>query len=79
MAYSINYNTGAGNEDDIETIDEAQAIADQGAAYTQQDIDLIDDATSETLTRKWCGCLDGLDECDDPIQFGSFGYYGDWA
>ena len=39
---------------------------------------LIEDA-GETVSRRWWGCLDGLDECDNPIQFGSLGYYGDWA
>jgi hypothetical protein len=80
MAYKINYNTGAGNEAGIETIDEAQQSADEGARYTQEDIDIIDQVTGNTvLTRSWVGCLDGIDECEDAIQFGSFGYYGDWA
>jgi hypothetical protein len=79
MPYTISYNTGAGDESDIDTLDEAMTTADEGARYTQQDIDIVDDVTGETLTRKWCGCLDGLDESSDPIQFGSFGYYADWA
>jgi len=78
MAYSIRYNTGAGDESDIETLDEAMTLADEGARYTQEDIDIVEDA-GETVSRRWWGCLDGLDECDNPIQFGSLGYYGDWA
>ncbi len=79
MAYSIHYNTGAGDEYDIETLDLAMETADEGARYTQEDIDIVDDETAATLSRRWCGCLDGLDECDDPIQFGSSGYYADWS
>ena len=77
MSYKINYKTGAGNEDCIETIEDAMATSDKGACYTQQDIEILGDDGS-ILTRKWIGCLDGLEDCDDPIQFGSFGYYADW-
>ena len=80
MTYSINYNTGAGNESGIETIDDAQQSADEGASYTQQDIDIIDEATGDVvISRRWWGCLDGIDDCESAIQFGAFGYFGDWS
>lgn len=35
--YYIDYNTGAGNEY-AETLEEAKALADEGACYTQESI-----------------------------------------
>jgi len=84
MEYTINYNTGAGNET-IETNDmmSLRAMADEGANYTQQPITIegtFDDDGSVNIicTRFWYNTLDGINDCDDPIQFGNFGFYGDW-
>ncbi len=44
--YYIDYNTGAGNEY-AETLEEAKALADEGACYTQQSI-YIYEVESET-------------------------------
>ena len=78
MTYSINYNTGAGDESGIATIDDAMDIADKGAAYTQQSIDIVDETGKEVMIRPWWGCLDGIEDASDPIVIGDLGYYGDW-
>jgi len=79
MEYTINYNTGAGNIT-IETsdIESLKALADEGSSYTQQIITIEDNDGIETARREWYSYLSGADECDDPIRFGTFGYYGDW-
>lgn len=79
MEYTINYHTGAGNEV-IESDDlaEVMAEADKGAAYTQESITIEDESGKEVARRPWSPVLEGLEDCSDPIQFGDFGYYGDW-
>lgn len=79
MRYTINYNTGAGNET-IETEDmiSLKALADEGITYTQQVVTIDNENGTEVSRREWYSNLDGIEECDDPIQFGSFGYYSDW-
>lgn len=79
MRYYINYNTGIGNEW-ADTLEEAKAIADDGAAYTQRDITIEDEDDNEVLRRPWWGVGYDEDESsdDDPICFGDFGYFGDW-
>lgn len=83
MKFLINYNTGAGNKYAEGTLEEAQRIADEGAAYTQQNIDIVDENDNTICTRRWYGVEfdpsvyeDGEDA--DVIYFGAFGYYGEW-
>ena len=78
--YYINYQTGAGN-DTAGTLDEAKRLADEGAAYTQQPITIEDEDGNEVSRRAWCGVEYNEDEyyCEDPIRFGTFGFYGDWT
>ncbi len=79
--YHICYHTGAG-DDYADTLDEAMKIADEGAAYTQQDISIEDENGEEVARRRWCGVEYDEDNedtyCEDPICFGSYGYYFDW-
>lgn len=56
---------------------DAMRLADEWVSYSQADI-IVSINDVELARRVWCGSLDGLDECDDPIQFGDFGYYTDW-
>ena len=55
-------------------------IADEGAAYTQQKITIEDENGETVMTRPWWGVEydPGEDDCEEPICFGSYGYYGDW-
>lgn len=80
-AYYVNYHTGAG--DYTATTDDLDALldnVDSGLAYTQQPVTVhADDIDGDVVARRpWWGCLDGIDECESPVQFGTLGYYGDW-
>jgi len=78
MDYIINYQTGIA--DHAKTLDEAKMIADAAAAYTQQDIVIL--FIDEEITRRqWWGVAfdPDVDDSEDPICFGDFGYYSDWT
>lgn len=81
MTYTINYQTGITEE--IEgTLEQAKAMADEGAAYTQQDITILDEKGETVACRSWWGVAYDPDETDETedevIQFGSFGHYSAW-
>ncbi len=78
QTYKINYHTGAGDAEFTGDIWGAMAEADSGAAYTQQPITIEDEDGNEVARRPWCGVLTGIEDCQNPIQFGDFGYYADW-
>ena len=79
MNYIIDYHTGAGNMSiDSDDLDTVKALADSNAAYTQQPITIVDEDNNEIVRREWYGVKDGWEDCENPIQFGSFGYYDDW-
>ena len=79
MRYYINYHTGTGNEW-ANTLEEAKILADNEASYTQKDIIIEDEFGNEVLRRPWWGTQYSgeNEEEENPILFGSFGYYGDW-
>lgn len=81
MKYYIRYHTGVGDEKVTGTITEAKEIADDGAAYTQQDISIEDENGNEIARRFWYGVKYNEDENDEqnPICFGDFGFYADWT
>lgn len=79
MKYYINYGTGAGNEWVEGTLEEAKQIADRGISYTECSVSIYDENMEFVCKRKWWGCLTGIEECTDPIDFGSFGFYDDWG
>lgn len=80
MSYSINFGTGAGNESGFKTLEEAKEYANKQAAYTQLAITIEDPEGNLVCRRPWRGTqLDpSVDPSEDPIEFGSFGYYSDW-
>ena len=80
--YHIDYNTCAG-DDYAQTLDEAKAIADRYASYTQQDIVITDWDGKEIARRRWYGVsvdedLYSDEDLDDLIRFGAYGYYDFW-
>lgn len=81
--YNINYHTGAGDETIAGTLESAMSAADNGAAYTQQDITISDERGQEVARRRWWGVEYDPDESDeswdDIISFGAFGYFGAWV
>jgi hypothetical protein len=79
MEYTINYHTGAGNETiESENLEAVKSQADEGAAYTQQDISIEDENGKEVARRAWNGVEFEEGDAEDPIKFGSSGFYGDW-
>jgi len=76
--YRINYHTGAGDETTDGDLEEAMRIADEGIRYTQQSVTIEDERGHEVARRNWCGTTDGIEEEDDFISYGDFGYYGGW-
>lgn len=78
--YYIDYGTGAGNEWVHGTLEDAKAIADEGATYTQCSITIQDSDYSDICTRHWDGSTYDKDMVDDenPIIFGDYGFYSDW-
>lgn len=77
--YRIEYHTGAGNIVRIRTLERAKELADEGAEYTQKSISIYDDDDNEVARRSWYGCTSGIEDCEDPIQFGDYGFYDDWS
>lgn len=79
--YTINYHTGVGNTEE-ETLELAMKKADEGAAYTQQNITIEDETGNVVAVRKWWGVGYDPEQTEDApediIQFGNFGYYGAW-
>ena len=77
----IEYHTGAGDET-ANTLEKAMQIADAGACYTQSKITIADENGNILAERIWYGCKasqDEIDDFDEIIDFGDFGYYGPWV
>lgn len=78
MSYRIDYNTGAGNVEGIATLEEAKELAVDGMAYTQENVDIMDEETGEVVTRsQWIGVKKEEDN-EALATFGDYGYYSDW-
>lgn len=78
MKYLVNFHTGAGNEY-FDSLEEAKAFADEAVAYTEQPISIEDEDGCEIIHRSWYGVeYNEDDDMEDPICFGSDGFYGDW-
>ena len=79
--FTINYNNGLWDERDG-TLDEAKAMADEHAGYTQCDISIEDETRAEVDRRRWYDVPFDPSETetaeDDVIQFGTFGFYDRW-
>jgi len=75
--FIINYQTGIREE--VEgTLQDAMKEADKGAAYTQQNIAIEDENGNVIAQRNWYGTISGIEECENVIRFGNFGFYADW-
>ena len=78
--FYVQYSTGAGDFcTKSNDLNGAMIEADAGAAYTQCDIKIIR-GNDLVAIRKWNGsAFDGSTSDEvDIIDFGSFGYYGEW-
>lgn len=86
MKFYVDFRTGVGNFY-AKTLEEAMERADKEAAYTQQNIEiysvddygLMDDFPE--ISRIWQGYEYRSDEelDENPIVFGTFGFYSDWC
>lgn len=77
----VNFNNGMG-EWITGTLDDAKALADNEAAYTQENISISDENGKIVSVRPWVGCKydpdEEEDDTNDCIFFGDFGYYASW-
>ena len=62
---------------DSDNLEDAKKEADDWIDYCQRDLFLHFDGV--TYRRKWWGCMEGIKECEDPISFSDWGFYGDWV
>ena len=86
MKFYVDFGTGAGIFY-AESLEEAMECADKAVAYTQQDIKIYafdeNGIISDTpeMVRRWHGYEYRSDEepYENPICFGTFGFYSDWC
>jgi len=77
--YYINYGTYAGNEWVYGTLEKALEIADFNVTYTQESISITDKNNEIVAERPWNETIEYIENESNPIKFGNYGYYGDWA
>ena len=82
MKYFINYGTGAGDEYVDGTLANAKKAADEGVAYTGENVKIFD-GDNVAAMRRWYDTVFNPDDYDngeaaDVIRFGTFGHYGEW-
>jgi hypothetical protein len=53
-------------------------IADERISYNQEDMKILDETNKEIAIRTWYGVMEGIEDFENPMQFGSYGYYTDW-
>jgi hypothetical protein len=59
------------------SLDKVLEMTQSELTYTQEDV-LVFVNNVLVASRKWYSTLDGIEECEKPIQFGDFGFYDDW-
>jgi hypothetical protein len=63
-------------------IQEARDIADNRIGYNQEDMkdmNILDEDGNLICYRYWSQTLGGLEDQEDAIEYGTFGYYTDWT
>jgi hypothetical protein len=60
-------------------LDEAMKIADENIGYNQESMKILDEEGECVAIRRWCSSLEGIEDCENPVQYGEFGYYDDWS
>lgn len=77
MEYTINY--GLTSETmEFNCVRCAMDYADERAGNTEEPVEIHDCNNELVAKRAWCGCMDGIEDCENPIRFGNSGYYDDW-
>ncbi len=59
------------------SLETAMLLAEAKIGYNQHDMKIIEN-DKQIAVRRWYGCLNGIEDCENPIQFGNYGFYGDW-
>lgn len=78
--FYIDFGTGVGNIEFFGELEDALDVADDNAAYTQQDICITDD-DGDCWVRFWVSIPWSKDTGfakDEIINYGKFGYYAPW-
>lgn len=80
MTYYIDYNTIPPYAAEAETLEEAMKEADEGAAYTQQPIEIYNENGKVYARRQWWGITPSDEDYEkgDIIEFDSYGFYDVW-
>lgn len=81
MKYFVNFHTGSGDFEFEGSLYDAEKEAGRSVGYTGKDV-TIEDSVSDTVYARlpWNGVEYDENEhgCEEPICFGTFGFYGDW-
>jgi hypothetical protein len=59
-------------------IDDAKKQADDSISYNQESMTICSGDGETLCIRRWNSCKEGIEDCENPVDYGSFGYYGDW-
>ena len=80
----VNINFGHNFLEQTETNDsiaEVLEAVDRRIAYNQSSVSVTfyeDDKPVREFVRRWWGCGEPDEECENPIKFGGLGWYDDW-
>jgi hypothetical protein len=58
-------------------LEQAMNLADKEISYNQESMGIYENGELVAF-RRWNSTNDGIEECENPIEYGEFGYYGDW-
>lgn len=67
--------------ENVDSIEEMLREIDERIAYNQSSVSVTfyeDDKPVREFVRCWWGCGEPDEDCENPIVFGNFGWYGDW-
>lgn len=77
--FTIDYNTGITDEVEVTDLAEAKKIAEEGMAYTGQNV-IIKDENGEAVTEsRWWPHAPNPDEDFVLVQIGNEGFYEVWS
>lgn len=74
--YIINYHTGVKHEVEVDDLNEAKTIAQEGISYTQENVSIEKDGEVITIAR-WYGVKPAED--DDVLEVIGGGFYQRWS
>ena len=75
--YTVDFGTGVKREE-IETLDEAEKIAEEGMSYTQESVKIWYD-NKPVAVSYWIGKKPTEEDDNVLLQIGDYGYYTNWV